>query len=78
MTNLVTATPLKVSAGLKCISMRMTSGDARIQMSVDGNAYEDIASSVKTADAGFNITIPECYIQSVITGDAVVSINRIS
>jgi len=58
--------------------MRMTSGDARIQMSVDGNAYEDIASSVKTADAGFNITIPECYIQSVITGDAVVSINRIS
>ena len=78
MANLVTATPLKISAGLKCISMRMTSGDARIQMSVDGNAYEDIASSVKTADADFNITVPECHIQSVITGDAVVTVNRIS
>ena len=77
MANLVHNTPLEVTSGIKNIDMRMSSGDARLQMSVDGSTFVDIADTVKTASTNFNITVPACEIQAVITGDAVVKVNHI-
>jgi len=74
MTKLVVNKATPVTDGTKTISMRMTTGDARIRMSVDGNAPVDIASTIKTADADFNIRVPDCEITAVVTGDATVSI----
>jgi hypothetical protein len=74
MTELTHDIPQGFATGIKNIDMRMTGGDARLQISVDGSAYADITDSVKTAGTNFNITIPECRIKALITGDAVVKV----
>ncbi len=74
MSELINNRSTSVSPGVKNVDMRMSSGDARLQMSVNGSAFTDIANSVKTADSNFNITVPECEIRAVITGDATVSL----
>ena len=74
MSKLVVNRATYITGGLKGVSIRMTTGDARIKMSVDGNAPEDIPSTIKTGNADFNITLQECEITAVVTGDATVSI----
>lgn len=77
MTTLTNGVPVRVFSGIKGIDMRMSSGSAKLQISVDDSAFTDIADSSKTASTNFNITVPECKIQAVTTGDAVVNINHI-
>ena len=77
MTVLITAIPQDITAGVKNIDMRMSSGDARLQISVNSSAFTDIPDTVKTSSTNFNITVPRCRIQSVITGDAAVSTSTI-
>lgn len=77
MTKLVNNVPARMSSGVKGVDMRMSSGSAKLQISVDGSTFTDIADSSKTANANFNITIPECKIQAVTTGDAEVVVNHI-
>lgn len=77
MTELVNNRSTNVSPGVKNVDMRMSSGDARLQMSVNGSTFTDIADSVKTTNSNFNITVPECQIRAVITGDAVVNLSYI-
>ena len=77
MTALLHNAPQDFVTGIKNIDMVMSSGDARIQISVNGSAYKDVASSIKTASSNFNITIPNCKIQAVITGDAVVNLENV-
>ena len=77
MTELLHNEPQPFGTGIKNIDMRMSSGDARLQISVDGSAFADIADTVKTADSNFNITIPKCRIQAVITGDATVKFENV-
>ena len=78
MPKLLTAVPISFPAGRHNVKMVMTSGDARIQWAVDGVTFSDVPGTVKTADDGFSIDLPNCRIQSVITGDAVVDINKVS
>ena len=77
MTLLLTAVPEEISGGKLNIDMDMTTGDARVQLSINGRPFKDIESSVKTAGANFNISVPSCRIQSVITGDATVEMTRV-
>ena len=78
MTELRTGVPLKVTNGIKTISFRMSSGTGKIQMRTGDDAFVDIASSSKSASADFNITVPDCEIQAVLTGDATAKTNGVS
>jgi len=73
-TDLIHDTPEDVPFGMYNIDMVMTSGDARLKISVGGSDYKDISDSIKTASDSFNITVPKCQIKATITGDATVKI----
>lgn len=61
--------------GLYKVKMRMTTGDARLQDSISGEAFDDIEDTTQTADADFTVWIPaNTVIKSLITGNAVVNI----
>ena len=74
MVDLVHDIPQGFETGIKNIDMRMSTNDARLQISVDGSAFEDLADSIKTASTNFNLTIPPCKLKALITGDAVVKV----
>ena len=74
---LLTSTPVSKAAGTYNILMVMSSGDAKLQYSTDELTFTDIPTSTKTASTGFEIDLPSCQIQSVITGDAEVSISQV-
>ena len=78
MTELRASTPLAVTNGVKTVSFRMSSGTGKIQMRTGDDAFVDIASSSKSASADFNITVPDCDIQAVLTGDATAKVNGVS
>ena len=75
MTTLIHNTLIAFKTGMKNVDMEMTSGDARLQISVNGSAYKDIVNTIKTASANFNITVGACSIKALITGDAVVEVS---
>lgn len=77
MTILLTAEPQSIGAGTYNVLMVMSSGDAKLQYSTDSLAFTDIPDSTKTASTGIELSLPSCRIQSVITGDAQVSISQI-
>jgi len=68
---------LPIFTGMQNIVMNMSTGDARIQMSIDNQPFSDIPDTVKTADASFNMSIPASIIRAVITGNAKVFINKV-
>jgi hypothetical protein len=80
MTDLRASEAVPHNNGTKNINMYMaSSGTAKLQISVDnGTVYQDIPDTSKTASATFNITIPDCLIKAVITGDSVVTSNGVS
>ena len=78
MTELRNSVPLPVTNGVNTISFRMSSGTGKVQMRTGDDAFVDIASSAKTASADFNITVPDCEIQAVLTGDATAKTNGVS
>tara|TARA_R110000851_G_scaffold327999_1_gene498179 strand:+ start:3360 stop:3614 length:255 start_codon:yes stop_codon:yes gene_type:complete len=77
-TSLATGVPQTISTGIKSISFRMTAGTAEIQKSDIGvDDFVVIASSAKTASSDFNLTLPSCQIQAVLTGDATATIDNV-
>lgn len=67
---------LKSLPGTYIIKMTMTTGDARIQWSVEGEAFTDISDTTKTENSEFTMEISAgTVIKSLITGNAVVRLN---
>lgn len=77
MAKLLTAVPINVSAGTYNLKMDMSSGDARLQYSVDNEDFTDIIDSVQTSNSSVAIELPGCRLQSVITGDANVYLTMV-
>jgi hypothetical protein len=78
MTELPNGRVVEVSNGKKTVSMRISGGTAEIQMRVGDDAFVVIASTAKTADADFNIEVPDCDLKAVTTGTATVKISTVS
>ncbi len=75
---LLTATPARMANGTYNVKMDMSSGDARLQWRVGKIiTFQDIPDTVKTASAGFTLDLPNCTVQSLITGDATVQISLV-
>lgn len=67
---------LKDFPGTYIVKMTMSTGDARLQWSVEGEAFTDIPDTIKTADDVFDLKIAAgTVIKSLITGNAVVRLN---
>ena len=77
MPNLVTATPLPLGSGTYNLKYVMTSGDARLQWSVDNEDFEDVPDSVQTSTTGKTVELPSCRVQSLLTGDATLAITKV-
>ena len=52
------------------LKIDITTGTAKLQYSVDNEAFTDIEGSTQTANAGVSITLPKCRLNAVLTGDA--------
>ena len=74
---LLTATPQPITPGYYNIKMDMSSGDARIQWKLEVDTFQDVPDSIKTASTGFTVQLPNCIVQSLITGDATVEITPV-
>lgn len=71
MTQLTNNQELKVSAGDYVVVTSMSSGTSKLQISVDqGTTYVDITDASWSATATAVITLPQCMVKCVLTGDA--------
>jgi hypothetical protein len=74
---LLTATPVIVRAGEYNMYTAMSSGTSKLQYNIEGAGFIDIPDTSKTASEGINVTLPNCTVQSVLTGDATLYLNTI-
>ena len=75
---LETATPLAIGSGTYNLKYTMSSGTAKLQYSVDGEAFGDVPDTSKTSSTGITVLLPSCRVQSVLTGDAELRITKVS
>ena len=71
---LVSGVPQTYTTGIKNYDVEIGTGTAKLQMSVKGRTFKDIPDTDKSANYNNNITIPDCKIQAILTGDATVVI----
>ena len=74
---LLTATPVTVRAGLYNIYTAMSSGTSKLQYNIEGAGFIDIPDTPKTQSAGIDLTLSNCSVQSILTGDATLYLNTI-
>lgn len=73
---LLTGIPVGIDSGTYNVKMDMSSGDALIQWQIQpAAAFQDVPESVQTSSTGFTLDLPNCKVQSLITGDATVELN---
>ena len=78
--NLTTETDNELTVQIKAdysFQVTMTSGSAKLQMSVDGGAFQDITDCSWTANADGIVQLPACVLKAVVTGDATVMVNLV-
>lgn len=63
--------------GTWSVTANMTSGTAQLQLSIAGGAFFDITGASFTQTDGGRITVPNCQVKAVLTGDAVFEIDDI-
>jgi hypothetical protein len=64
-------------SGEYILTYEMTSGTAALTYSIDGGKnYINVPSSSQTSSTGVKVTLPNCKLKSVITGDATLNINK--
>lgn len=73
--DLPTATPINITPGEYVLVTAMSAGTSKLQISVLGGSFQDITDASWTADADTRIFLPRCRVQSVLTGDATMSIH---
>ena len=74
---LLTATPVTVGSGIYNVSVAIGTGTAKLQYSVEGESFIDITDS-STNTTPYNVELPNCQIQSIITGDSEVWLNTVN
>ena len=78
MTQLINAIPIKNSKGDYNYKVVASTGTSTLQYQVADEGFSDIPSSLVTdTSTGVTVELPDCDIQAVITGDAVVYLSPI-
>lgn len=72
MSELITARPF--TDGTYNVVIKATVGTAKIQMTTNEVSAQDITDASWSADAIVQISVPNCQLSAVITGDAQVFI----
>lgn len=67
---LATADPTRVKSGKYNVKTVMSTGTSKLQIQLKAEAFTDIPDSDKSATTSFNIDLPSCRVQAVLTGDA--------
>ncbi len=63
----------KTLRGDFAVKMDMTTGDASLEMQIDGEGFSTIPDSTQTSTTSFGLTgLGTCKVRAVLTGDAVV------
>lgn len=60
------------------LTYTMSSGTAKLQVSVDDSAFQDVPLSDKSASTVVQVSLCTSKVKAVLTGDAELSINRIT
>ena len=60
------------------LTYTMSSGTAKLQVSVDDSAFQDVVDSDKSATTAVQVSLCTSKVKAVLTGDAVLSINRVT
>jgi hypothetical protein len=63
--------------GVYLATTTMTSGTAKIQIATEDHTATDMTDASWTASATQKITIPDCTLNAVTTGDAQIFLKRI-
>ena len=75
---LLTAEPISVSAGIHNVQIVISTGTAKLQYSTDSLTFVDIPDSDVAASSGFEVSLPSCQVQAVLTGDAELAMNQVA
>ena len=70
-------TETKINAGQFQLRVDLNGGTAELQQSLDGLPFTALPGGTFSADFNQRMYIGECVLKPVLTGDAVMSINRI-
>ena len=73
MSKLASEAPLNVSSGTYNLKVVPNAGTAKLQFSVQNEAMQDIPDATTSG----TVLLPSCKVQSVITGDAELYLNKI-
>ena len=65
------------ASGTYTVTATMTSGTAKIQMTTDDHAAQDIDDASWAVAAIKELRIPKCSLTAVVTGDAQIFINKV-
>jgi hypothetical protein len=60
------------------LTLTMSAGTAKLQVSVDGGAFQDVPDSAEAASSVYIASLCTCKVRAVLTGDATMSINRVT
>lgn len=79
---LLTEDPTTIGSGDYNARNDLTSGENKLQYSVDGGAFRDVPDSAVTSSStaeekDYILTLPNCRVQSVITGDGDVWLDTV-
>ncbi len=74
---LLDGTQTKAHHGTYQLTYTIGTGTAKLQQSVDGQAFQDVPLSSKTSSDAVIIDLCMSEVKSVLTGDAVLSMCRV-
>ena len=67
----------QVASGTHDVNVIITTGTADLQYSVNSKDFVSIPSASVSASTGFDVTLPDCRIKAVLTGDAVMHVTQV-
>ena len=65
------------ASGTYCVTAIMTVGTAKIQMTTEDHAAQDITDASWAASATSELRIPNCRLTAVVTGDAQIFLAKV-
>jgi len=68
----------QIMSGDLQLTYTIGTGTAKLRFSVDGKPFQDVPNSDQNITTSEVVSLSTCVVKSVLTGDAQLSINRVS
>lgn len=72
------STPNKLRRGTYSVAVIIGTGTAALEQSVDDSAFIEIPDASWSASTVVEISIPNCVLKPVLTGDAAIYVNFVN